>query len=157
GLSKLVDGVCDAEARILVEPLRHHQLGARAEGTAVAFDLDFDMHEELRRGLDRHGAEPERRLKLRAALRKRNGLDRQTRGHLVHSMCESEKCLRMRCVNSMKTGFAMTSSERGRSSGIGYTAAIAPGRAVITTTRSPRNTASGIEWVMSKAVLRVSI
>ena len=50
--------------------------------------------------------------------------------------------------------FRRRSRGRGRSTAISRT--MRPGRADITTTRSPRNTASSIEWVISTTVLRLA-
>jgi hypothetical protein len=38
--------------RPLVEPFRHHHFGAGADRPALAFDLDLDAHERLRRRVD---------------------------------------------------------------------------------------------------------
>ena len=46
--------------RPLVEPFRHQKLGAGAGRPALAFDLDLDAHESLRRRVDDDRAEPER-------------------------------------------------------------------------------------------------
>ena len=51
----------------------------------------------------------------------------------------------------------MMSRLRGRGRSTSMCSASFPGRGVITATRSPRNTASVIEWVMRKMVRRVSI
>ncbi len=48
------------QMRPLVEPLRHQELGARAGRAALAFNLDLDPNESLRRRVDDDGAEPER-------------------------------------------------------------------------------------------------
>jgi len=51
----------------------------------------------------------------------------------------------------------ITSSVRGRGRSTANRSAILPGRGVITSTRSARNTASLVEWVMNTTVLRRSI
>ena len=51
---------------------------------------------------------------------------------------------------------ARSSTVRGRGRSTNRSAAMRPGRGVITTTRSARNTASGIEWVTNTMVLRAS-
>ena len=49
---------------------------------------------------------------------------------------------------------APTSLERGRGSGTGTISAMRPGRALISTTRSPSSTASSMLWVMKTTVSR---
>ncbi len=57
---QFLDGLLRREVGAFVEPFRRHQFGAGADRGALTFDLDLDAHECLRRGIDRHGAEPER-------------------------------------------------------------------------------------------------
>ncbi len=56
---------------------------------------------------------------------------------------------RYRRANSAE---AIMSSVRGRGRSMSYTAAMEPGRSLMTITRSDRNTASGMLWVMSSTV-----
>ena len=64
---------------------------------------------------------------------------------------------RPRTTARRRPGVARSSyAWRGRSKGIGMSALRVPGRAVITSTRSPRTSASSIEWVMNRTVFRDS-
>ena len=62
--------------RPLVEPFWHQELGAGAGRPALAFDLDLDAHESLRRRVDDDRAEPERPGESAPAVRKRRCLVR---------------------------------------------------------------------------------
>ena len=87
---------------------------------ALAFDLDLDAHERLRRRVDDHRAEPERPGERNRPLEECNVPHGQTWRHdasLQSSVLWVKKCLRMRCTSSVKTGSAIASSERGRGSG----------------------------------------
>ena len=117
---QFLDGLLRRQLRPLVEPFRRHQFGARAHRRAPAFDLDLHPHEDLRRGIDRHGAKPKRLCERNLPLEKRDITHGQTmrHGYLPQSSAPwVKKCLRMRCTSSVKIGSAMVSSERGRCSG----------------------------------------
>src|ERR1700755_3628616 len=106
--------------RALVEPFRCHQFGAGADRNALALDLDLDAHEGLRRGVDHHGAEPERFCERNGPLKERDIPYGDTYRHddlPQSSALWVKKCLRMRCPGSVNAGSAMASSERWRGSG----------------------------------------
>ena len=64
------NGLLRRQVRALVEPFRRHQFGAGTDGSAPAFDLDLNAHEYLRRGVDHHGAKPERFCKRNRPFKK---------------------------------------------------------------------------------------
>src|SRR5262249_55707766 len=64
---------------------------------------------------------------------------------------------RMRRVCAPNASVVITSRLRGRGSLTSSMSPMRPGRAVITSTRSARNTASVVEWVTNRTVLRRSI
>src|SRR5262249_42608493 len=64
---------------------------------------------------------------------------------------------RMRRVCTPNASVVITSRLRGRGSFTSSMSPMRPGRAVITSTRSARNTASVVEWVTNSTVLRRSI
>src|SRR5262249_61230944 len=64
---------------------------------------------------------------------------------------------RMRRVCAPNASVVITSRLRGRGSLTSSMSPMRPGRAVITRTRSARNTASVVEWVTNSTVLRRSI
>ena len=106
--------------RSLVEPFRHQQFGAGADRSALALHFDLGAHEQLRRGIDDHGAEPERPDKAHRAFEKFDVPHGDTWRHDALPQSSAvwvKKCLRMRCTSSVKAGSAMASSERGRGSG----------------------------------------
>jgi hypothetical protein len=58
--AQFLDGLLRRKLRTLVEPFRRHQFGAPTHRRGFAFDLDLHTHECLGRGIDDHGAKPER-------------------------------------------------------------------------------------------------
>lgn len=113
-----VDRLRRRQLRPLVEPFWHQQLGAGADRNAPALDLDLDPHEQLRRRVDRDRAEAERPREMHGTFEESDVSQLQARRHDRQSSAPCEKkCLRMRCTSSVKTGSAITSSERGRGSG----------------------------------------
>src|SRR4051794_10375878 len=100
--------------RPLVEPFRRQQFRGGADRCSLALEFDFRPNENLRRGMDRHRAEPERPDERNRALEKPDIPHRKSwrHGRPQSSALWVKKCLRMRCTSSVKTGFAITSSER---------------------------------------------
>ena len=67
-LAQLLEVLLVRERGRLVEPLRHHQLGAWRPSTRASADLGLDAHEGLRAARDRGGAEAKRQAQRDRAL-----------------------------------------------------------------------------------------
>src|SRR3954447_12421440 len=70
--AQLLDGLVRRQMRPLVEPFRHEKLGGGADRPALAFDLDLNQHEGLRRRMDDDIAEAERPGKRHRSFKKRD-------------------------------------------------------------------------------------
>src|SRR5882672_8103074 len=96
--------------RPLVEPFWHQEFGAGSGRPALAFDLDLDAYESLRRRIDDDRAEPERPGKSDRTFKEGNVLYGQAIRHQASFQSSAlwvKKCLRMRCTISVKAGSAI--------------------------------------------------
>ena len=106
------------QMRPLVEPFRHQQLGAGADGRPLPSTSISTRTNSLRRRVDGDRAKAERPGEMHRAFEEGDVAHGQAGRHGPQSSVPwVKKCLRMRCTSSVKTGSAITSSERGRGSG----------------------------------------
>ena len=83
--TQLIDVVFVRQRRVLVEPLRNHELSRRAFCFAAVIEPDAGAHERLHASRHRRGAEAERHPVLQRALEAVDRRDAESRCDGLHS------------------------------------------------------------------------
>src|SRR5262249_26475207 len=123
-------------------------------------DTAIERHEDAagrRQNEERNAEQPDDAFPGRQEGGDQDQPQQEARARGLHSMPPPPlSTARIRRVCTPNASVVMTSRLRGRGSRTSNMSPMRPGRAVITRTRSARNTASVVEWVTNSTVLRRS-